>query len=120
MKKYILLIAVCLAGFSASFATGTSLEDLLGTYSCTTDGITASFELSNDQSGYVLEYCRDFGGMECFTEAVYASVVDGEIKGAEGSTHRVIDGLQVEVVESTSDVKIRVSTVDGITLEFTK
>lgn len=120
MKKYILFLLLCFAGLGSAFASGTSLTDLLGTYECTTPGINASFELSNDQAGFVLDYCRDFGQMECLSATVFETLVEGEIMAVEGQSHRAIDGMKVEVMENENDVKIRVSTNDGLVLEFTK
>ena len=118
MKKYILLFSLLLTGFTTLLAGGTPLTDLVGEYSCTMPGIQASFSLEATATGFEMDYCRDFGTLECTETVVFGELVDGEILAAQGSSYQAIDGMTVEVLEVQGKTTIRVNTLDGLTLEF--
>ncbi len=120
MKKYILLLLFIGLGINLSFATGTEVEELLGVYTCQSNGMNASFQLVDDNGTIRFEYCRELGQMECFDQRVYGELVAGQVMGIVAGEIAPLEHLTIKVDESSDEVVIFVETEDGIGLSFKK
>lgn len=118
MKAYILSFLLLLC--STSFAMATQVEDLLGTYTCQTNGLQATFELEEVNGALHLKYCRTLGQLECFQERVYGEVSQGQIMGLSNNEVMPLNHLVVRVIEDGNTIQIEVESDDGITLMFTR
>lgn len=122
MKKTLIIAALLIAGFGSAFASGTSLSELLGQYTCATPGLKATLEISGQQGDYQIEYCRSFveNASDCIQADVMDEVSNDRIVLLEGQSAREQEGMVVQVRESQGQISLIVQTNDGLQLEFTK